>query len=128
MMQGSGNSCVLPRMAERRLVLEREIPIQQQRIDSLLTFSRTRFDSVKSEAQQTIQLQEKLGKLKGELRDTEDALVKALSGTASAPPPRGRHLQGVPQEPRRRHRRPRNRRLPGVQSRRPHLAKMEVVN
>ncbi|KAL3642330.1 hypothetical protein CASFOL_013145 [Castilleja foliolosa] len=79
MMPGSGNSCVLPRMAERRLVCEREIPIQQQRIDSLLTFSRTRFDSVKSEAQQTIQLQEKLGKIKGELREAEDALVKALS-------------------------------------------------
>ncbi|KAL2249550.1 UNVERIFIED_CONTAM: hypothetical protein Sindi_2428700 [Sesamum indicum] len=40
-----------------------------------------RFDFAKSEAQRTIQLQEKLGKLKGELREAEDALVKALAVT-----------------------------------------------
>ncbi|KAI3454454.1 hypothetical protein Pfo_011117 [Paulownia fortunei] len=78
-MQGSGESSVLMRMAERRLVCEREIPIQQQRIDSLLTCYRNLFDSAKSEAQQTIQLQEKLGTLKGRLREAEDALVKALA-------------------------------------------------
>ncbi|KAK6148332.1 hypothetical protein DH2020_019244 [Rehmannia glutinosa] len=81
-MQSYGESSVLTRMAERRLVCEREIPIQQQRIDSLLTFSRNRFDSAKSEAQRTILLQgnpSKLGKLKGELREAEDALVKALA-------------------------------------------------
>ncbi|KAL3628875.1 hypothetical protein CASFOL_027921 [Castilleja foliolosa] len=78
-MAGSGDRDVLAIMAERRLVCERAIPIQQKKIDSLFTFSRTRFDSAKSEAQRTIQLQEKLGKLKGELLEAEEGLVKALS-------------------------------------------------
>lgn len=66
-------------MAERRLVCEREIPIQQRRVDTALAYYRQIFDSAKSEAQNTIQLQEKLGKLKGELREAEDDLVKALA-------------------------------------------------
>lgn len=70
---------MLTQMAERRLVCEREIPIQQRRVDSALSSYRKLFDSAKSEAQNTIQLQEKLGKLKGELREAEDALVKALA-------------------------------------------------
>ncbi|KAK4394789.1 hypothetical protein Sango_1633200 [Sesamum angolense] len=77
-MQGSGKSNMRTRMAEMRLVCEREIPIQQHRIDSLHTLYSNRFDSAKSEAQRTIQLQEKLGTLKGELRE-EDGLVKALA-------------------------------------------------
>ncbi|KAL6556874.1 hypothetical protein OROHE_006750 [Orobanche hederae] len=78
-MQGSGDSSMVARTAEWRLACERKMAIQQQRIDSLLTFSRNRFDSAVSEAQRTIQLQEKLGKLSEELREAEDALVKALS-------------------------------------------------
>ncbi|KAL0341459.1 UNVERIFIED_CONTAM: hypothetical protein Scaly_1808500 [Sesamum calycinum] len=50
------------RMAEMRLVCEREIPIQQHRIDSLHTLYSNRFDSAKSEAQRTIQLQVKTRK------------------------------------------------------------------
>ncbi|CAA0826683.1 Unknown protein [Striga hermonthica] len=61
-MQGPSNGSVLARMAERRLVCEREIPIQQQRIDSLITVSKIRFDSAKFEAQRTIQTQVKTRK------------------------------------------------------------------
>lgn len=59
-MQGSGESGVLTQMAERRLVCEREIPIQQRRVDSALSSYRKLFDSAKSEAQNTIHLQGKL--------------------------------------------------------------------
>ncbi|KAL8465548.1 hypothetical protein ACS0TY_034874 [Phlomoides rotata] len=76
-MQGSGESSVLMRMAEGLLVCERDIPIQQQRLDPNIYLRA--FDSAKSKAQHSIQLQDKLGKLKGELREAEDALVKALS-------------------------------------------------
>ncbi|KAL1568243.1 kinetochore protein SPC25 isoform X2 [Salvia divinorum] len=78
-MQSSGESIVLTQMAERRLVCEREIPIQQRRVDTALVSYRQLFDSAKSQAQNTIQFQEKLGKLKGELREAEDALVKSLA-------------------------------------------------
>ncbi|XP_042040503.1 kinetochore protein SPC25 homolog isoform X2 [Salvia splendens] len=78
-MQSSGESIVLTQMAEGRLVCEREIPIQQRRVDTALVSYRQLFDSAKSRAQNTIQLQEKLGKLKGELREAEDALVKSLA-------------------------------------------------
>ncbi|KAH6809447.1 hypothetical protein C2S51_027230 [Perilla frutescens var. frutescens] len=83
-MQNSGESRVLTQMAEWRLVCEREIPIQQRRLDTSLAYYRQLFDSAKSEAQNTIQLQGnlnifKLGRLKGELRESEVALVKALA-------------------------------------------------
>ncbi|XP_022851124.1 kinetochore protein spc25 [Olea europaea var. sylvestris] len=78
-MQSGGENNVRTRLAETRLICEREIPIQQQRIDSTVISERNIFDSVKSKAQQTIHLQERLGKLKTELREAEDALVKALS-------------------------------------------------
>ncbi|KAL7105962.1 hypothetical protein ACP275_07G080800 [Erythranthe tilingii] len=76
-MQSSEENSVLTRMAEMRLVCEREIPIQQQRIDSLHTYYRNSFDSAKSDAQRTLQLQEELEKLKEEYREAEEALVKA---------------------------------------------------
>ncbi|CAI9753956.1 unnamed protein product [Fraxinus pennsylvanica] len=78
-MQSEGENNVRTRLAETRLTCEREIPIQQQRIVSTVISERNIFDSVKSKAQQTIHLQERLGKLKTELREAEDALVKALA-------------------------------------------------
>ncbi|KAL1533016.1 kinetochore protein SPC25 isoform X2 [Salvia divinorum] len=78
-MQSSGDSTVLTQMAERRLLCEREIPIQQRRVDTALASYCQLFDSNKSGAQNTIHLQDKLGKLKGELREAEDAMVKALA-------------------------------------------------
>ncbi|XP_051123401.1 kinetochore protein SPC25 homolog [Andrographis paniculata] len=78
-VQNSRECSVLARMAELRLVCEREIPIQQHRIDSLHSLYRKLFDAAKSEARQTIQLQDKLGKVKIELREAEDGMVKALA-------------------------------------------------
>ncbi|XP_073295300.1 kinetochore protein SPC25 homolog [Primulina huaijiensis] len=78
-MQSEGKDDVRNRMAESRLVCEREIAIQQRKIDSSYTSYRDLLDSALSEAQKTIQFQEKLGNLKGELKEAEDAMVKALS-------------------------------------------------
>ncbi|KZV45711.1 kinetochore protein spc25-like [Dorcoceras hygrometricum] len=78
-MQSGGRDGVSNRMAESRFVCEREIVIQQRKIDSSYTSYRNLLDSALSEAQQTIQLQEKLGNLKGELKEAEDAMIKALS-------------------------------------------------
>ncbi|KAL7105952.1 hypothetical protein ACP275_07G079900 [Erythranthe tilingii] len=82
-MQSSEENSVLTRMAEMRLVCEREIPIQQQRIDSLHTYYRNSFDSAKSDANLAtprvflILWAEELEKLKEEYREAEEALVKA---------------------------------------------------
>lgn len=70
---------VRTRMAEVRLICDREIPIQQQRIDSShLSFTKS-LHSAKSKEQESLELQEKLRKLKAELREAEDGLVKALA-------------------------------------------------
>lgn len=66
-------------MAELRLICDREIPIQQQRIDTSCGSFRNSLQSAKSKVEQTLELQVKLGKLKAELREAEDGLVKALA-------------------------------------------------
>ncbi|MCD7447940.1 hypothetical protein HAX54_036308 [Datura stramonium] len=66
-------------MEELRLVCDREIPIQQQKIDAATRSFKNSLDSAKAEAQETLQLQTKVGKLKVELRELEDKLVKALA-------------------------------------------------
>ncbi|KAG6386556.1 hypothetical protein SASPL_151722 [Salvia splendens] len=71
-MQSSGESVVLTQMAERRLVCEREIPIQQRRVDTALLGLLLKLVVLSA-------VTEKLGKVKGELREAEDALVKALA-------------------------------------------------
>ncbi|KAL3835223.1 hypothetical protein ACJIZ3_009959 [Penstemon smallii] len=78
-MQGDMESSMRTRMAELRLACDREIPTQQQKIDSSVTVYRNLLDSSKSKAQETIQLQGDLGKLKLELREAENALVKSLA-------------------------------------------------
>ncbi|XP_027770969.1 kinetochore protein SPC25 homolog isoform X1 [Solanum pennellii] len=68
------------KMEELRLVCDREILIQQQRIDAATGSFKKSLDSTKTQAQETLQLQSaKLGKLKVELRELEDKLVKALA-------------------------------------------------
>ncbi|TMX01504.1 hypothetical protein EJD97_024379 [Solanum chilense] len=67
------------KMEELRLVCDREIQIQQQRIDAATRSFKKSLDSTKTQAQETLQLQSKLGKLKVELRELEDKLVKALA-------------------------------------------------
>ncbi|PHT88039.1 hypothetical protein T459_10145 [Capsicum annuum] len=67
------------KMAELRLVCEREIPIQHHKIDAATLSFKKSLDSTKAKVQQTLQFHEKLGELKVELRELEDKLVKALA-------------------------------------------------
>ncbi|THG15945.1 hypothetical protein TEA_008980 [Camellia sinensis var. sinensis] len=111
-MQRGTEVSVGTKMEELRLVCDREITIQQHRIDAAISFFRKSLQSTKAKAQETIQIQDskemeeekgrakpghcwlrssitiraltidhdpKLGKLKGELREAEDHLVKALA-------------------------------------------------
>ncbi|CAK9185615.1 unnamed protein product [Ilex paraguariensis] len=78
-MQGRADNSVRRKMEELRLICDREIPIQQQRMDSaMVSFSKS-LESSKAKAQEAVQNQGKLGKLKAHLRDAEDDLVKALA-------------------------------------------------
>ncbi|KVH98923.1 Chromosome segregation protein Spc25 [Cynara cardunculus var. scolymus] len=74
-----GDREVRGKMAELRLVSDKEIEIQQQRMESAAISFRKSLQSIKSSAQETVSNQEKIGKLKAQLRAAEDDLVKALS-------------------------------------------------
>ncbi|PSR96709.1 Kinetochore protein like [Actinidia chinensis var. chinensis] len=78
-MQSRTEGSVRTKMEELRLVCEREIPIQQQRADAAIASFRKSLESTRAKAQETVQNQAKLGKLKAELREAEDDLVKALA-------------------------------------------------
>ncbi|XP_057473610.1 kinetochore protein SPC25 homolog isoform X2 [Actinidia eriantha] len=78
-MQSRTECSVRTKMEELRLVCEREIPIQQQRADAAIASFRKSLESTRAKAQETVQNQAKLGKLKAELREAEDDLVKALA-------------------------------------------------
>ncbi|XP_058194126.1 kinetochore protein SPC25 homolog isoform X2 [Rhododendron vialii] len=78
-MQSRIESSVRTKMEELRLVCGREIPIQQQRMDASVVAFQKSLESTKAKAQETVENQEKLGKLKLELRKAEDDLVKALA-------------------------------------------------
>ncbi|KAI8529060.1 hypothetical protein RHMOL_Rhmol12G0196200 [Rhododendron molle] len=78
-MQTRIESSVRTKMEELQLVCGREIPIQQQRMDASVVAFQKLLESTKAKAQETVENQEKLGKLKLELRKAEDDLVKALA-------------------------------------------------
>lgn len=67
------------KMAELRLISDKEIEIQQRRSETSTLSLRKSLQSVKSGAQETVLNQEKIGELKAKLRLVEDDLVKALS-------------------------------------------------
>ncbi|KAL4566610.1 hypothetical protein LXL04_030730 [Taraxacum kok-saghyz] len=67
------------KMAELRLISDKEIEIQERRIETSALSLRKSLQSIKSGAQETVLNQEKIGKLKSQLRAVEDHLVKALS-------------------------------------------------
>ncbi|KAI3673530.1 hypothetical protein L6452_39653 [Arctium lappa] len=74
-----GDREVRAKMAELRLISDKEIEIQQHRIETATISFRKSLQSIKSSAQETVANQEKIGKLKAQLRAVEDDLVKALS-------------------------------------------------
>ncbi|MCD7460651.1 hypothetical protein HAX54_044064 [Datura stramonium] len=78
-MQNGAGATIRTKMEELRLTCGRDLHIQQQSIDAgTISFSES-LDSTKTRAQETLQFQAKLGKLKTELREAEDNLVKALA-------------------------------------------------
>ncbi|XP_057952322.1 kinetochore protein SPC25 homolog [Malania oleifera] len=78
-MQSSVEDPARAKMAELRLICDREIPIKQQNMDSAIVAFRNSLESIKSTAQGAAQNQVKLGKLKANLRELETDLVKALA-------------------------------------------------
>ncbi|KAB1223442.1 Kinetochore protein spc25 [Morella rubra] len=62
-----------------RLICDRDIPIQQQKMDSLTASFRESLESIEARAQDTVQNQGKLLELKIKLREAEDDMVKALA-------------------------------------------------
>ncbi|CAN4099295.1 unnamed protein product [Withania somnifera] len=78
-MQNGTAASIRTKMEQLRLTCATDLVIQQQSIDAGVISFRQSLDSTNTQAQQTLQFQEKLGKLKTELRETEDNLVKALA-------------------------------------------------
>ncbi|XP_060204591.1 kinetochore protein SPC25 homolog isoform X2 [Lycium barbarum] len=78
-MKSNVGESMRKKMEELRLVCDTEIPIQHHKIDAAALSFKKSLDSTKAKTQQTLQFQEKLGKLKVELRELEDKLVKALA-------------------------------------------------
>ncbi|KAM7475505.1 hypothetical protein LguiB_022748 [Lonicera macranthoides] len=66
-------------MEELKLLCDTEIPIRQKSIATSLLYFQKSLESTKTKSQETVQNQVKLGKLKAQLRDVEDDLVKALA-------------------------------------------------
>ncbi|KAF6162924.1 hypothetical protein GIB67_021073 [Kingdonia uniflora] len=71
---------ICQRMAELRLICDREIPIQQQRANKTMISFQNFLQSVRLNAEQASQNKVKNGELKVYIRQLEDDLVKALSG------------------------------------------------
>ncbi|KAK9277996.1 hypothetical protein L1049_027553 [Liquidambar formosana] len=78
-MQSKAEESARAKMEELRLVCDREISIQQQKMESALGSFRKSTESTKARARETLENQAMLGKLKAQLRVAEDDLVKALA-------------------------------------------------
>ncbi|GMH23415.1 hypothetical protein Nepgr_025258 [Nepenthes gracilis] len=70
---------VRAKISELRNVCERDIAIQQLRVDDFANSFRNSLQLIKKRSEQTAEHQVNLGKLKAQLREAEDNLVKALS-------------------------------------------------
>ncbi|XP_031287765.1 kinetochore protein SPC25 homolog isoform X1 [Pistacia vera] len=78
-MQIKVEDSVYTKMESLRLICDKEIPLNQQKMDSFTTSFRHSLESVKAKALETVQNQAKLAKAKAELRDAEDEYVKVLA-------------------------------------------------
>lgn len=67
------------KLEERRRLCDREITAHQQKIDSTVASFGKSLQSLRSKAEQSAHNQVELGKLKAQLRELEDELVKALA-------------------------------------------------
>ncbi|XP_055832712.1 kinetochore protein SPC25 homolog isoform X2 [Solanum dulcamara] len=78
-MKKGDAATIRTKMEQLRLTCNTDLHIQQQSIDAGAISFRKSLDSANTQTQQTLQFQAKLGKLKTELREAEDNLVKALA-------------------------------------------------
>ncbi|KAF8399744.1 hypothetical protein HHK36_015615 [Tetracentron sinense] len=78
-MQSKMEESIRSKMEELRLLSDREISIQHQKVSSAMTSFRKSMQSVTLVAEETSKNQVQLGKLKAHLREVEDDLVKALA-------------------------------------------------
>ncbi|KAH7550498.1 hypothetical protein JRO89_XS13G0203600 [Xanthoceras sorbifolium] len=78
-MHNKAEEPVRKKMESLRFICDTQIPISQQKVDSFAASFRHSLESVKAKAQDTIQNQAKLAKLKADLRDAEDEFVKVLA-------------------------------------------------
>ncbi|VFQ95629.1 unnamed protein product [Cuscuta campestris] len=78
MGEGTAGESVQAPMEELRLTWDAGIPAVQRRVDAVSASFRKSLETTKSRVQETVQLQEKLKKVKAELREAEDGLVKAI--------------------------------------------------
>lgn len=78
-MQNVAEATIRTKMEQLRLKCNRDLHIQQQSIDAGAISFQKSLDSTKTQVQETLQFHAKLGKLKTELREAEDNLVKALA-------------------------------------------------
>ncbi|KAK6924814.1 Chromosome segregation protein Spc25, C-terminal, partial [Dillenia turbinata] len=67
------------KMEGLRLIGDKDIQIRQEKLDSAVNLFRKNLESIKARAERTVQNQVKMGKLKTQLREVEDDLVKALA-------------------------------------------------
>ncbi|XP_071694403.1 kinetochore protein SPC25 homolog [Rutidosis leptorrhynchoides] len=74
-----GDREIRAKMAELRIISEKEIEIQNQRMENTTLSLITSLHSIKSTASESVSNRVKIGNLKTELRTLEDDLVKALS-------------------------------------------------
>ncbi|PWA75004.1 Kinetochore-Ndc80 complex, subunit Spc25 [Artemisia annua] len=66
-------------MSEIQMICNKEIEIQQQRMETLVQSFTKSMHLIKSQASETVTNQEKIGRMKLELRGAEEDLVKTLS-------------------------------------------------
>ncbi|KAH9720367.1 kinetochore protein SPC25-like [Citrus sinensis] len=78
-MESSVEDSVRTKMESMRVICDREITINEQKMDSVTASFLQSLESIKAKARATVQNQSKLEKMKADLRKAEDELVKVLA-------------------------------------------------
>ncbi|XP_022134671.1 uncharacterized protein LOC111006883 [Momordica charantia] len=78
-MENKVEDSIRVKMESLRMVREKEIPVQQQKMESFADSFRKSLESITVRSRENALSQGKLGELKARLREAEDELVKALA-------------------------------------------------
>lgn len=78
-MESSVEDSVRAKMESMRVICDREITINEQKMDSVTASFLQSLESIKAKSRATVQNQSKLEKMKADLRKAEDELVKVLA-------------------------------------------------